>query len=143
MPWMLRPWRPDPQNHRVTEWPGLGGTSRIMNLQPPARQGHQPPHLLDQAAQGPVQPGLEHLQGWTGHPQPLWAAVPAPHQSPGKALPPYIQPKSSLFQLRTVPPCPAVIYPFKEFTPFLYVGSLRVLKGCNEVTPQLSLLQAE
>jgi len=25
-------------------------------------------------AQGPIQPGLEHLQGWTGHPQPLWAA---------------------------------------------------------------------
>ena len=34
-----------------------------MNLQPPARQGHQPPHLLDQVAQGPIQPGLEHLQG--------------------------------------------------------------------------------
>jgi len=27
-------------------------------------QGHQPPHLIpDQAAQGPIQPGLEHLQG--------------------------------------------------------------------------------
>jgi len=21
-----------------------------------------------------IQPGLEHLQGWMGHPQPLWAA---------------------------------------------------------------------
>ena len=39
-------------------------------------QGHQPPHLIPaQAAQSPIQPGLEHLQGWTGHPQPLWAAV--------------------------------------------------------------------
>jgi len=28
------------------------------------RQGHQLPRLiLDQAAQGPIQPGLEHLQG--------------------------------------------------------------------------------
>ena len=63
-------------NQRITEWPGLEGTSRIMKLQPPRhRQNHQPPHLiLDQAAQGPIQPGLEHLQGWTGHPQPLWAA---------------------------------------------------------------------
>jgi len=44
------------------------------------RQGHQPPHVIPaQAAQGPIHPGLEHLQGWTGHPQPLWAAVPAPH----------------------------------------------------------------
>ena len=75
---------------------------------PHHRQGHQPPHLLDQVAQGPIQPGLEHLQGWMGHPQPLWAAVPAPHHSPDRELPPKIQPKSSLFQLKTVPLCPAV-----------------------------------
>jgi len=31
-----------------------------------------------------------------GHPQPLWAAVPAPHHSLCKDLPPDIQPKSSL-----------------------------------------------
>ena len=45
---------------------GLEGTSRIMKLQPPPnRQGHQPPHFIAaQAAQGPIQPGLEHLQGW-------------------------------------------------------------------------------
>ena len=38
----------------ITEWPGLEGTSRIVNLQPPChRQGHQPPHSIqDQAAQG-------------------------------------------------------------------------------------------
>ena len=24
-------------------------------------------HVLDQAAQGPIQPGLEHLQGWAIH----------------------------------------------------------------------------
>ena len=43
---------------------------------PRHRQGHQPPHFIPaQAAQGPIQPGLEHLQGWTGHPQLLWAAV--------------------------------------------------------------------
>jgi len=28
-------------------------------------KSHEPPHLiLDQAAQGPIQPGLECLQGW-------------------------------------------------------------------------------
>ena len=50
---------------------------RDLKLKPPCwMQGHQPPYLrLDQAAHGPIQPGLEHLQGWTGHPQPLWAAV--------------------------------------------------------------------
>ena len=31
-------------------------------------QGHQPPHLIsDEAAQGLIQPGLEHLQGWGIH----------------------------------------------------------------------------
>jgi len=30
----------------------------------PQHRHHQPPHLiLDQAAQGPIQPGPEHLQG--------------------------------------------------------------------------------
>ena len=99
---------------------------------PPARQGHQTPHLLDQVAQGPIQPGLEHLQGWGIH-NLSGQPVSAPHHSPGKELSPNIQPKSSLFQLKSVPPCPAVIYPFKEVIPFLFIGSLQVLKGCNEV----------
>jgi len=69
------------------------------------RQDHQPPHLIpSQAAHGPIQPGLEHLQGWMGHPQPLWAAVPAPHHTHSKELPPDIQPKSSLPQLETISP---------------------------------------
>ena len=79
-------------NHRITEWPGLEGISRTMNLQTPAGQGHQPPHLLDQVAHSPIQPGLEHLQArgihnLSGQP------VPAPHHSPWKELPPNIQPK--------------------------------------------------
>ena len=62
------------------------------------RQGRQPPHLLVQVAQGPIQPGLEHLQGrgiynLSGQP------IPAPHHSPGKELTPNIQPKSFLFQM--------------------------------------------
>ena len=57
------------QDHRITEWSGLEGTLRIMNLQPPLRrQGHQPSRLIPaQAAQGTIQPGLEHLQGWGIH----------------------------------------------------------------------------
>jgi len=57
------------------------------NHPPQHRQGHQPPHFIPaQAAQGPIQSGLEHHQGRTGHPQPLWAAVAAPHHSLGKML---------------------------------------------------------
>ena len=42
-------------DHRITEWHGLEGTSRVMKLHSPChRQGHQPPHLIPaQAAQGP------------------------------------------------------------------------------------------
>ena len=77
---------------------------------------------LGEAAQGPILPGLEHLQGWGIH-NLSGQPVSAPHHSPGKELTPNIQPKSSLFQLKTVSPCPAVIYLFKEFTPFLFIGS--------------------
>jgi len=109
----------------ITEWPRLEETSGIINLQPSHhRQGNQLPHLmLDQAAQGPIQPGLELLQGRGIHSlsrQP----VPAPHYSHSKELPPDIQPKSFLLQLKTISPCPAIIYPFKELTPFLFIGSL-------------------
>ena len=81
---------------------------------PRHRQGHQPSHvMLGQAAQGPIQPGLEHLQGWGIHnlsEQP----IPAPHHSHSKELPPDIQLQSSLLQLKTISPCPAVIFPFKR-----------------------------
>ena len=45
------------------------------------RQAHQPADLaLEQVAQGPIQPGLEHLQGWgihrlSGQPVPALTAV--------------------------------------------------------------------
>jgi len=72
---------------------------------------------------GPIQPGLEHFQGQGIHnlsEQP----VPVPHYFLGKELPPDIKPKSSLLQLKNVSPCPAIVYPFKELTPFLFIGSL-------------------
>ena len=90
------------------------------------RQGHQPPHLiLGQAAQGPIQPGLEHLQEQGIHNLP-GQSVPAPYHSHSKELHPDIQPKSTLLQLKTIRPCPAVIYPFKELTPLLFTGPGRL-----------------
>ena len=49
--------------HRIIEWLGLEGTSRNMKLQPLChRHSHQPPYLiLDQAAQGPIQPNYRIL----------------------------------------------------------------------------------
>ena len=96
------------QNCRITEWPRLEGTSRIMKLQPPRqRQGHQPPHLiLNQAAQGPIQPGLEHLQGWGIHS--LSGQLFQDLTTHSKELPPDIQHRS-LRRLKTVSPCPSKV----------------------------------
>jgi len=47
-------------NHRIIEWLGLEGVSRIIKLQPPYL-------MLGQAAQGPIQPDLEHFQGRGTH----------------------------------------------------------------------------
>jgi len=65
----------------------LEGTSRIIKLQPPCcRQGYQSPYLiLGQAAQSPIQPGLEQLQGWGMH-NLSGQPIPAPHHSLGKEL---------------------------------------------------------
>ena len=54
-----------PTNHikiiGITEWLWLEGTSKLIQFQSPAVSRALPPA---QAAQGPIQPGLEHLQGW-------------------------------------------------------------------------------
>ena len=51
--------------HRIIEWFGLEGTLKITYFQPLCHgQGHLP---LDQVAQSPVQPGLEHFQGGGSH----------------------------------------------------------------------------
>ena len=91
----------------------------------------------NQAAQGPIRPGLEHLQGrgihnLSGQP------VPVSHHSLWKEQ----SNLASNLQLKTTSPWPAISYTIKELTPLLFVGSLYVLEGCKEVTPLPSLLQA-
>ena len=75
------------------------------------RQGHQHPHLiLDQPAQGPIQPCLEHLQGWGIH-NICGQPVPAPHHTLSKELSPDIYSKSPILLFKNIPPCPIAIYP--------------------------------
>ncbi|KAK4827484.1 hypothetical protein QYF61_018784 [Mycteria americana] len=60
---------------RTIEWFGLEGTLKIISFQRPCHgQGRLP---LDQVAQSPIQPGLEHFQGWGIHSFP-GQPVPAP-----------------------------------------------------------------
>jgi len=67
--------------HRIIEWFGLEGTLKIIRFQLPChKEGHL---LLDQVAQSPIQPGLEHCQGGGSHSfsgQPL----PVPHHPHGE-----------------------------------------------------------
>jgi len=58
-------------------------------------------------------------------------------------LPPHIQPKPPLSQFKTIPPCPIAIHPHKQPFPLLFIRSLQVLEGHNEVSPEPSLLQAK
>ncbi|XP_048819769.1 uncharacterized protein LOC125701581 [Lagopus muta] len=127
------------QNHRITRV-GRDPKDHVVPTPLPSRATKHT--HSDQVAQDPVQPGLKHVQGRGIHNLP-GQPVPGPNHSPSKELPPNIQPKSFLLQLKTISPSPAVVSPFEEFTPLLGVGSLQVLIGCNEVTPQPSLLQAE
>ena len=95
-------------------------------LNPRHRQGYQPPHLiLDQSAQGPIQPGFEHLQEWGIH-NLSGQPVSAPYHSHSKELFPDIQLKPSLLQFQIISPCPVVMYSFNK-----------------DVSTRLSLLKAE
>ena len=67
------------------------------------------------------------------HHHPLWS----------EKLPPNIQPKPPLSQFKTIPPCPITIHPRKQSFPLVFILSLQVLEGHNEVSPEPSLLQAK
>ena len=123
------------KNHRMG-WVGTQGSSSSNPL-PQAGPPTSPYHTRP-GCPGP-HPTWPRIPPGTGHPQPLWQPVPAPHHCLCKELPPDIQPKPSLLQLKTISSCPAVIYPSEELTPLLFVGSLLVLKGCNEVRTDTKL----
>ena len=55
------------ENRKIIEWLSLEVTSQPMLPNPCHEQGCPPPA---QAAQGPIQPGLERLQGYTSSPFP-------------------------------------------------------------------------
>ena len=109
-------------NHRITEWPGLKRTSKIIYFQPPwHKPGCQP---LDQSAQSHIQPGLECLQGWGIH-NLLGQPVPVRHHSLSEKLPLISNPNLPCLSVKSFPlvlslptlinsHCPSCLYaPFK------------------------------
>ena len=106
--------------HRTMEWPELEVTSKMTQFQLSCHgQGCQPLNkALDQVAQGPNQPGLEHLQGWgiyNSSRQPMLAPHPPPTE------------KSPLFQLKNILPCPVIIYTCRKLISLLLKSSLHIL----------------
>ena len=128
-----------PSYHRIIEWPGLKGPTVLIQFQPPAvcRVTNQQPRLPRATS------SLAWMPPGMGHPQPPWATCSVRHHPLGEKLPPHIQPKPPLSQFKTIPPCPITIHPHKQPFPLLFIHSLQVLEGHNEVSPQPSLLWAK
>uniref|UniRef100_A0A8B9F808 Peptidase S1 domain-containing protein n=1 Tax=Amazona collaria TaxID=241587 RepID=A0A8B9F808_9PSIT len=87
-------------NHRIQDWFRL----EAHPVPTPCHgQGHLP---LDRVAPSPVQPGVEHCQGWDSHSfsgQP----VPGPQHPHREELLPKISSQSPLCQVKAIAPCPA------------------------------------
>ena len=76
-----------------------------------------------------------------GNPPHLWATRSVPHHHHCKILVPFIQTKSTLFELETISPCSTTTDPAKKSVPFFPVDTLDT-EGHPQVTSQPSLLHA-
>ena len=97
--------------------PGWKGPPGSQISSPPAT-GTATNHFI------PAQPGLEHLQGWTGHPQPLWQLFQHLTALSAKNFP--LTSNLHLPSLNFKPfPLVLLFYPFTELIPLLFVGPLK------------------
>ena len=71
----------------------------------------------------PIQPGLEHCQGWGIH-NLSGQPVPVPHHPHGEEFLHNVQSKPTLCQLKTITPHPITTFPDKESLCILPVGPL-------------------
>ena len=120
MAWSADRSRIESQNH--TEWPRLEWTLSIISTTFPPQAG-SPTSTF-------------HTRPGCPGPHPTWPSTPpgmdgastaslsSCSSTASKEFLPDIQPKSSLPQLQTISPCPAVLYPFRELTSLLFRGSL-------------------
>ena len=123
----------------ASEWPGLKRTTVIISSQPPAmcRVANQQPRLPRATS------SLALNACRDGASIPPWATCSVRHHPLGEKSPLRIQPKPPLSQFKTIPPCPITIHLHKQLFPLLFIHSLQVLEGHDEVSLQRSLLQAK
>ena len=82
-----------------------------------------------------------HWQVQQGHR--LQQPTPMFHHPYCKKFLPYIQSKSTLPWFKTITPCPVTTALAENIVPVFPIGPLQVLKGCNKVSLESSLPQAE
>jgi len=101
-------------HHRITEPFGLEGTFKGHLVQRPcSERGHL---QLDRVAQGPLQSDFECFHGW-GIDHFSRQPVPVFHHPHCKKDLLYTQSKCTLFQFKTIAPCPIATGPAKMFVP--------------------------
>lgn len=99
---------------RITEWFGLEETLKIIQFQTSAiGKGYLP---LDQVAQGPIQPGLDHIQGWGIH-NFTGQHILVPYCPLSEEFLPNTSSKYTLFLFKTVIPCTITTLPDKKSLP--------------------------
>ena len=93
---------------------------------------------LDQVAQGLIQPHLESLQGHSpGTHHISGQPVPVPHHPHCKRLFPYVQSKSTLFELEAISPCSITTNPAKESVPFFPVEVVYIVYALGCLMPSI------
>lgn len=115
------------RSHRIIEWVGLERTLNIIQFQ--SQYCGQNCHPASQAAQAPIQPGL---QGWSVHSL-TGQPVSVPQHPMSKKIFPNTSPKFLLFWIKAVHPCPVVFSLCKMLVPLSLMSCLQVLEGCNEL----------
>ena len=140
--WLLALHFGDLSHHWIIGWLGLEATVEDHLVHPCCYgQGHL---SLDQVVQSPIQPDLELFQWWDIHnfsEQP----VPASYRSHQKKFLANILPISTLWQFKTVAPCPVNTGSGKKSFSVFLINSIYILKGHNKVAcsfPTTSTLSA-
>ena len=122
----------EPSYHRIREWLWLEETLKDHPVEPRCHgQGHL---SLDHVTQSSVEPVFEHFQQW-GIPSFSGQPFPVPHHLHHHKILPFVQSTSTLFQFKTVAPCPIAAGLEKKSLSDFLASPLYIWRACNKVSP--------